>query len=348
MKIDPERLRRLRKQKGLPRAKLAERSTISERTIQRLENESERGQTTREHTLDRIAKALGVEEGVLTGEMPLPDANRARNPDPERVQIGAQVAPKARLAYDLVRRRYGVNATEIINMAPLFFVLLAEGSFARRRAKLEEAGEAIGRLDRMKDEIGHCIFSGATTVALNADTLEQESIDKADLFGEHLFDDTSSTFVDEPFDPAKGNPFASYLRKAADDLGNPGVIDLARDDLSYGSPLKFPEYDICRDEIDAIANGSSDARKTLEIGTARLAEIPEELTAEDAGEARAAWLEERLPDTYKGLEEGEPMAMIASFEATATPAELAELQAKLEGKLASRRNHEMEVGGNEQ
>ena len=306
------------------------------------QNESERGQTTREYTLDRLAKALGVEEGLLTGEMPLPDANRTH--DPERVQIGAQIAPKARLAYDLVRRRYGVSATEIINMAPLFFVLLAEGSLARRRVKLEEAGEAIGRLDRMKDEIGHWIFSGATTVALNADTLEQESIDKADLFGEHLFDDTSSTFVDEPFDPARGNPFASYLRKTANDLGNPGVIDLARDDLSYGSPLKFPEYDICRDEIDAIANGSSDARKALEIGAARLAEIPEDLTTEDAGEARAAWLEDRLPDTYKDLEEGEPMAMVARFEATATPAELAELQAKFKEELASRRNHEMEVG----
>ena len=39
MKIDPQRLHRLRKQKGLSRARLAERSTISERTIQRLENE---------------------------------------------------------------------------------------------------------------------------------------------------------------------------------------------------------------------------------------------------------------------------------------------------------------------
>ena len=58
---------------------------------------------------------------VLTGQLPL-EPSKAPVPAPEeRVQIGAQVSPKARLAYDLVRRRYGVSATEIINMAPLFF-----------------------------------------------------------------------------------------------------------------------------------------------------------------------------------------------------------------------------------
>ena len=139
MKIDPNSLRRLRQKLRLTRSQLAEQSGINKRTIQRLENEPQQCQKTRKYTLECLAKALRVEENVLTGSPP--ESDKAPAYDPERVQIGAQVAPKVRLAYDLIRRRYGVSATEIINMAPLFFALLAEGSLAWRREKLKELRE---------------------------------------------------------------------------------------------------------------------------------------------------------------------------------------------------------------
>ena len=267
--------------------------------------------------------------------MPFPDASKT--PDPERVQIGAQIAPKARLAYDLAGRRYGVSATEIINMAPLFFTLLAEGSLTWRREKLEEVSDAIGRLEQVDGQLGYRIFDYGAILADNAHTVEQESIDKADLFGDHLLDSDQGLVTDDPFEPSEGNPFACYLRKLADDLGSPGLVDLACVDLSYGSPLKFPDYDICGDEVDVVSNGSSDARRALEIGATRLSEIPDDLMGEDAGEERAAWLEARLPDIYKGLEEGQPMAEFAKFEATATPKQLADLIAKLREKASLRR-----------
>lgn len=332
MKIQPERLRRLRKEKGLSREELAKRSKVSARTIQRLENESERSQTSREYTLDSLAKVLGVEEGVLTGDVSFPDASKA--PAPERVQVGAQVAPKARLAYDLIRRRYGVSTTEIINMAPLFFTLLAEGSFAWRRDMLEEASDAIGRLEQVDREMGYRIFDHGAIYAGNAHSAEQESIDKADLFGEHLLD----TVWTDSFDPSEGNPFACYLRKLASDLDSSGVVKVEGGNLSYGTPwLKFPDYDLCNDELDNTANGSPDARRALETGYARLSDIPRDLEGEDAGKERAAWLEDRLPDIYKGLEEGQPMAELARFKATATPKQLDELTAKLEEESGRRR-----------
>ena len=135
MKIDPDRLRSLRKKNRLTRLELEKKCGINKRTIQRLESksESQRCQKSQEHTVNSLAKALGVEAGVLTGELPLPESGKAHASDSERVQIGAQVAPKVRLAYDLIKRRYGVSTTEIINMAPLFFALLAEGSLAWRR-----------------------------------------------------------------------------------------------------------------------------------------------------------------------------------------------------------------------
>ena len=300
MKINPERLSSLRQKNHMTRKELAERSGIAERTIQRLENEPEKSQKTREDTLNRLAKALGVEPGVLTGELPLPESDKAPAFDSERVQIGAQTVPKFRLAYDLIKRRYGVSATEIINMAPLFFALLAEGSLAWRREKLREVEEMKRRLEQIDG-----FWRGGTLGWVEEGTLrdegvegEEDSIAKADLFGEHLISDTS---IYNFFDPSTDNPFASYLRKlkAELDITNVNVED---GDLGFGSPLRFPDYDICRDELDSIANGSTNAKRALEIGYARLSEIPEELMAEDAGEERAKWLEERLPDSFKEKE----------------------------------------------
>ena len=329
MKINPDILRRLRKEKGLSRAQLEKRSKVSKRTVQRLENESEKTQTSREDTLDGLAKGLGVEKGVLTGEMPFPDANKP--PESERVQIGAQVAPKARLAYDLVKRRYGVSTTELINMAPLFFALLAEESLAKRLENLKGAREAIGCLDQMGKEIGHPIFGDATTVALNADTAEEESIAKADIFGEHLLADDGYTFFDGPFDPAAENPFAGYLRRLAADLNRPGIVKVDSDDLSYGAPwLRFPDYALCNDELDDTTNASSNARRALETGYARLSEIPENLKGEEAGEERAAWLTERLPDIFKNLEEGQPMAGFLESWTTTPPTEMKDILERID------------------
>ena len=328
----PDRLRELRKAKNLSRKRLNELSKVSVRTIQRLEDPAQGNATPRGTTVERLAKALQIDPGVLTGELPLPQAGNAPAPEPRRIQIGAEIAPKAKLAYDLIKRRYGVSATEIINMAPLFFTFLAELSLARRREKLEEAREAIGRLDRMEDEVGYSIFGMATIVASNADMVEENSIAKADLFGEHLLssDDAGMSVPMDPFDPATSNPFADYLHHLANDLDSRSVVDTKKTDLSYGSPYgKFPDYDICDEELDRMTNGSPDARRALEIGRVRLSEIPEDLKGEDVGKERAAWLEERLPGSYKDLKEGQPMADWAKFEATMTPTERKEFLTKV-------------------
>ena len=303
MKIDPNRLLSLRRKQGLTRPQLAERSgrpKITVRTIQRLENEPEKSQKTRKDTLNRLAKALGVKPGVLTGELPLPESGKVPDSDPERVQIGAQTVPKVRLAYDLIKHRYGVSATEIINMAPLFFALLAERSLAWRREKLKEVKETKGRLEQIDGFWRGGLVSGSVVMDRGIER-EGDSIAKADLFGKHLFSDIDATFIEEDdlFDPSTDNPFASYLRKLEDELDITGVVDVGSDRLRFGLPLKFPGYDICRDELDGIANGSTNAKRALEIGYVRLSEIPEELMAKDAGEERAKWLEERLPDTFK-------------------------------------------------
>ena len=249
--------------------------------------------------MNALAKVLDSEAGVLTGGSPLPDPGKAPVSDPARVQIGAQIAPKARLAYGLIKRRYGVSATEIINMAPLFFVVLAEGSLVRRREKLKEAE---GYLQQIEEESEHGGFGDTMVVADMAIAEEEDSITKADLFGEHLVN------------PTKDNPFAGYLCKLTKGLDISGVVNVEHDDLRYGPLARFPGYDICRDELDGIANKSLNARRALETGCARLSDIPEALMAEGAGEEREKWLEDKLLNIFRE-KEGNPENILVDTQA---------------------------------
>ena len=340
MKIDPDRLSTLRTEKGLTRPQLADRSGITVRTIQRLEKEPQLSQKSREDTLNRLAKALSVEPGVLTKKLPFPKSDKTSADNPDRVQIGAQIAPKTRLAYDLIKRRYGVSVTEIINMAPLFFALLAEGSLTRRREKLKEVSEAFNHCEQTVDwEIGP-IFGSTFVVAEMAFATIAESIDKTDLFGKYLDDE----FMGMSFDSSTENPFVNYLRKLTDELAIPGVVDVDGGDLNIASNFKFPYYDICNDELDHIANGSLDAKRALETGCARLSEIPEELMAEDTGKERAKWLEERLLDIFKETSEEKKGNVIAEFVATSPKGD--EMKELFEN--ASKTNRETEKEGDDQ
>ena len=332
MQIDPARLLELRQRKRLSRPQLAEMSKVNERTIQRLEKEP---QPSRKKTLERLATALGVKLDVLTGEEPLPESSKV--PDSERIQIGAQIAPKVKLAYDLIKRRYGVSATEIITMAPLFFALLAEGSLAWRREKLKELREGIDRLKQIDGfwrEYNVHLF--ALTVDNNDIETEEASIDKADLFGEHLLD--CATY---DLDPSTDNPFASYLRKLKAELAIPGVVDVDSGHPMFGSPLRFPAYDICRDELDRIANNSDSVKdqkkkiKDLEKGMkdlekrmkdlikkieemGRLETYPEGVSKEEVGRERLKehneLLNKLLHSQEKHMEEQSRLEMIIKEE----------------------------------
>ena len=320
MKIDHGRLRILREKKRLSRPQLAERAKITVRTIQRLEREPQRTQKSQEHTLNGLAKALNVEPGVLTGESPLPKFDKAPVSDSE----------KARLAYDLIKRRYGVSRTEIINMAPLFFALLAEGSLARRREKLEEVGELIGRLQEIDYDGRFIDTSGVADIASGE---ESNSIAKADIFS-------------KSFDTSESNQFASYLHKLANDLDISGIIDVDSGDLCFGSPPKFPNYDIYREELDRIANGSPIARVCLETGYARISEIPEELMAEDASEDRKKWLEDKLPNIIKEIAEKDERNILVEFLAKSSGSD--DMKEALEEAESRRNKSQVENEGDDQ
>ena len=285
--VDPNVVRQLREGKRLARTRLAAIAKLSERQLRRIEDSDAPTVSVRDNTFMNLAKALEVEPSVLTGESPAPKVTPRPAPA-ERSPIRAMIEPKARLGYTLLKQRYGVNATDLINMAPLFFTLLAEGSLAWRREQLEAADEAMRRASALGN--GHLACMNAVHRADDGLSLEEQSIEALDLFGEKIADDAYQW----GYDTSTNNPFTDYLRKLAGDLGKPDVVSVGDCEFSLMS-LEYSDYDLCGAELDTITNHSSRARWALEVGHARLDQIPAELRGEDVAEQRAAWIEGQAP-----------------------------------------------------
>ncbi len=357
MHINPDHLRSLRKKQSLSIAKLAKKTEvvnppgITEKTIQRIERQSSPNQKAREYTVECLAMALGVEAGVLTGELPLPDAEGLFTDDSGHVRINAQIGPKTRLAYDLIRERYGVTVTNLINMAPLFFALLASGSLAWREEKLKGVEEAIKCLKGDGDNEWN-MFAWTAPLPKNIAEKEGESISKEDIFGEDLLNyfrkvvrsvrDGGPKFVMATSDildngqSAEQMPSQDEIEEIADFLlSGEGSKEFLRSASPFAQYLKmlarenadvvsvgdgdlwsrFPNYDVYPKYLNEVANNSPVARMALEFGYARLSEIPDVLWAEDAGEEREKWLKEKfwagLHDLYGQAANNSPVAQIA-------------------------------------
>ena len=279
MQVNPQNLQQLRKQKRLSRAKLAALSHISQKQIQRLEDPQEASDKVREVTLKRLAKALGVKPEELTApQTPLPTAE---NP----ARISSALLPGVSLAYALIKRHYGVTPSQIINMAPLFFTLLAEGSLAWRKKELAELQESLDRIETRGDW-GRNRFLLHVCHALDGSCYVEEAIEKGDLFNDPLPDDYEFESEDIV------NPFVDYLRKLSLHIGKPGIVN-AFGSYALGGHIGCT-YDVCRDDLDKLAGSGTPAQYALKTGDVGVSEIPDELMSDTAADKRAEWLESKL------------------------------------------------------
>ena len=286
MHINPHNLRRLRKAQGLSRRELAERSNVSQKQIQRLEDPKLASENVRQHTVSCLAKALNVDVERLVG--------RSQGPGVKVTRIRASLSHGARVAYELIEQRYGVGTNHLINMAPLFFALLAEGSLAWRQAQLSELDEAVQKLWALGDDRRRCAWHAAH--ASDDSGYEQEAIDRGDVFGDPYPND----YQYEPSEEWDGSPFADYLRKLAADVGKPQVVDVGcYGTETVGGFAGLPSYSVCREDLAKVAPLTSHAIHALCAGDVRLSEIPERLMEEGAAERREAWLEDRLSPESK-------------------------------------------------
>lgn len=288
MKIDPVRLKELREAKGLSRAKLAKLSRVSPKQIQRLESLNEAIMAPRDSTVDRLAKALQVKPEILSGDEPLPESEPPWFAP--SVRSTQRLGFGVRLAYDLVERRYGVKSSAIMDAAPLFFVLLAEGSLDWRRNELAALKKKLEDAWRVAEHSNR--HRGARYAGIASDHLghEDEAIKRRDLMNDpYPFD-----YDHEANDDKTRNPFAEYLQQLTEELNVPGIeVDQG---FVWGHPGDgIPRYSVCRDELERIDSGDTPtgglARVALQAGDVRISDIPDRLEPDSAAKDRKEWLE---------------------------------------------------------
>lgn len=317
MKIRPERLKELRRDvKEWSRQKLAAESKVSARQIARIES-SAASVTVRSTTAKRLARAFNVSEEVLSGNEPVDiarltsmqrqasklgadaDALSGNKPLSDK-QLNLKIDSGVQLAYDLVEYcyPYSPGMKDIINLAPLFFVLLAEGSLGWRKKCLEEIRRASDHLYETAKAENHLYFTKYLANVEDGYGAEEESIEKTDICGETIRNDDSVLLFADADESLYGlNPFMAYLRKLSRDAGIlDKVFPIENSDDPWGPESYI--YLFLKNELEEITGGSHDAEWALRLGDVRLFEIPEELMPEkekdDRRNERIAWLEGRL------------------------------------------------------
>lgn len=304
IEFDQLKLKALRTWSGLSRRELAREAGVSERQIARIESSTSYARVHME-TVERLANALNTDVNSLLDKAPLSglpaDAMAAGRGGLKKalpkVQLSARVSHHVRLAYDLVQRRYGPSARELMVLAPLLFVLLAEGSLAWRRERLEAVEEAMDQLQAFGAE-PHLYFTPYISTVEEGFFAEKDSIENRDVSGETIRGDTYL----HQYGGDDVNPFADYLKKLVEDTGVAKLVDFESGDRIVPDPYWGTEPPrLFQGWLEEIAGGSDHARWALEYGDVRLSSIPRELRAKSAKKERVAWLESQLSDETKKL-----------------------------------------------
>jgi transcriptional regulator with XRE-family HTH domain len=254
----------------------------------------ERGKQTgsRPSTRGALAKALGVEPGVLTGEKTLPpesSGQSAPQADTGEYQILSRVDGAVRNAFSLVVLRYGIPRPRIIELAPLLFVLAAERCLGWQRAKLKAVEEALDQVETAAAGLHHL----PKTIAPSFEATEplqaaKRSVAQLDLLAERLSDDLYSIWgpQKDDYDVDQDNPFVSSLRREAT---NPDIATIT------AFSRRAVDFQVCRADALKLADGDERLAAGILDGWAPLHEIPE-LIREEATEERLAWLRERAAE----------------------------------------------------
>lgn len=288
MKFDAQRLKTLITQAGFKNAKLARELGVSPKTVGRWT----KGQTTPPApTIHKIAEALNVNIEVLTGQAPMEGPKRVTASP--RSRVGADVSGRTRNAFHLATSKYGVTQTQIIELAPLLFTLIAEGSLDHRRQIIRDAEQHVDALNEMANGFSSYLRSHRAAEGIFD---EEESIRNRDIFGQHVGEDAFEFGYYQPTE----NPFFRYLHQLVGALTDKDVVRLEDDEDIYVENV--PIFSMFHEEARKIANGDAELANVVARGIIDLGKLPKDLLRADAHEERAQWLKQetkRVQDEAK-------------------------------------------------
>jgi len=302
MHILPETLKKLREWRRFSQQDLADRAnqikgaSASKRTIVRIERSATAAKKVRPHTVESLAKALGVKPEALAKPFRDDVERDARLQEAGYHRISVHLDLPTRVNFEWVTHNYSVSVQDLINAAPWMFTLLAEMSLADRRRRLKEAVAAFDEaMAKLPSHLSHGAVARSDFECAEYDELQ--SLRARDIFGNKVLETDNGP---DPFDPDETNPFVEYLRSTADAVGSD---EIDPDDLErpYGGGM--PRWPVFQAWLGKLAGADYWAGYALEHGHVRIKDIPDELKGEDHAAERAAFLAAKIPPEVRQREE---------------------------------------------
>ncbi len=171
-------VRGIRNHQGLSRAIVAEDVGISERQLARIEaGEVDLVDPRQAPRLEKLATALGVTIKDLYGSTATARGLESRK---DQVPVSALISPEARSGFARIRERYRWTMAEVMEFAPLMFVLLAEGSLERRRRRVEEMRNAH---DGAPDELRRFLAEFRERLEKEVDAIRERELRQSSFSG---------------------------------------------------------------------------------------------------------------------------------------------------------------------
>jgi transcriptional regulator with XRE-family HTH domain len=238
--LNPDTLKAVRNEKNLSRAELAEKCGCTLETVGRWERG--KAKATQQRLKDALCEALDVPWEALCRPHQPKSTIKPGAPDDgrqERVRpLNARVSHRAHLAFTLASQRYGVRIADIVELAPLLFMVAAEQSLADRQKKVDALGDAFDTLEAKRDDLrqinARILFPDICEITEG----EAASIARREVFGCDHWE--SWNWNDDKLDP-----FVNYLRTTIEAAGlSPGLIESIHSES--------PRAPSCRLGIEAI------------------------------------------------------------------------------------------------
>lgn len=241
--INPQALKAARVRRGMNQQQLADAIGCTKDTVSRWE----RGKSSkiRSHLRKPLCRELRVEWEKLTGSTDQP--KEILDDTTAKVSIGRA----ARASLQLVAERFNVRPREVVDLAPLLFLILAEQSLLERERRLQEIYAAMQKADEQL--LANCAHLGGIITARSPSVdnqlyEEQESLSKRDVFGRAI----KYEFWEEGHE----GPFVHFIRDLTKDLPKGAVTDV---DSFDGDMIE--SYRIADDTLQECTGISEDDEK---------------------------------------------------------------------------------------
>ena len=245
--INPRALKTVREARKLTQRQLAKAIGCTKDTISRWE----RGKTSRVRI--RLREPLCDVLQVTWSRLTAPTNKRQRRA--ADVTFNVSIRKDVRASLQLVAERYSVSAREVLNLAPLLFLIIAERSLLTRKRRLEEIYAVLQESERKLFE--HSAHLGGIVAARNSSTddllqQEEESLSKRDVFGRTI-----------EYEDRRGDdegPFARFIRDLAKPLPKHAVPYIE----SFGGDM-IEDYRIAEDTLQECTGLSEDVEHGKKI-----------------------------------------------------------------------------------